>query len=401
MKKKYLYLLSILFVFSLVACGSSSKDDPIDPPQEPEKPIDDPVKPTYTFPMDGPYIIYENNDKVRVISISEDGVFKDETLNKLPDNYSFEVITHDKKHRFSVKLFKPQRQEWKQDAPDKVLAISDPHGNFDCFYSVLRANGVINDAYGWTFGKNHLLINGDVFDRGDDVLPIFWLTYKLQKEASDAGGAVHFLLGNHESMVLRGDLRYMNGKYSRMAQKLGFDYSLLFAANTELGKWIGLANTMQIIGSELYVHAGLAQGMYDYDLPISYVNAQMSRGIFLDKDGRDKLSDYSKYLFSSSSSTQGGPGPVWYRGMVGYDGHEPLKESTLELLLERYGVDRVVVGHTVMNDVSAFYSQRVIAINVDNQSNFDRKAGRGILVEGSKIWVINDKGEKSALPESK
>lgn len=56
--------------------------------------------------------------------------------------------------------------------------------------------------------ENHLMIIGDIFDRGKDVPQIFWLFYKLEEEAAKAGGHVSFILGNHEPMVLANDLRY-------------------------------------------------------------------------------------------------------------------------------------------------------------------------------------------------
>lgn len=45
---------------------------------------------------------------------------------------------------------------------EKVLVVSDPHGNFDCFADLLQANGVINKQYKWTFGSNQLVVIGDV-----------------------------------------------------------------------------------------------------------------------------------------------------------------------------------------------------------------------------------------------
>ena len=62
---------------------------------------------------------------------------------------------------------------------------------------------------------------GDVFDRGPNHLEILWLLYQLEAEAARAGGGVHLVLGNHEAMVLNGDLRYLNAKYADTARVLG------------------------------------------------------------------------------------------------------------------------------------------------------------------------------------
>lgn len=84
--------------------------------------------------------------------------------------------------------------------------MSDPHGRLDCVISLLQGNGVIDKNYNWSFGSNHLMVIGDIFDRGKDVPQIFWLFYKLEDEAAKAGGTVSFLLGNHEPLVLANDI---------------------------------------------------------------------------------------------------------------------------------------------------------------------------------------------------
>lgn len=377
------------------------KPDIVDEPNDPDNPDDpDPVVQGLKIidNPDGPYVLYANN-KIRIIGADKDGCAIDRNYDKLAENFLLDIVTHNKKHQFKVKLHeKIERQNWKQNRAEKVLAISDPHGNFDCFFSVLESNGVINEKYEWTFGKNQLLINGDIFDRGDDVLPIFWLVYKLDYEARKAGGAVFFLIGNHESMVLRNDLRYINDKYVKIANH--FDkkdkYGDLFGADTELGRWIANGNTIQIIGDDLYVHAGLSARFYKEKYDPAYVNTVISKNIFKDKAGREAEPD-SKFFFSSSSGTVDGPGPIWYRGMVGYESHVALKEDMLDEMLKHYNVKRIIVGHTVMSDVRTFYKGKVIAINVDNQKNYNNKNGRGILIENGKTYVINDYGDKKIL----
>ena len=64
------------------------------------------------------------------------------------------------------------------------------------------------------------------------------------------------------------------------------DYSALFGPDTELGKWLGTRNTMQTIGPNLYVHAGLGKEFYDRDLNIPTVNEEMSRALFMSKKER-------------------------------------------------------------------------------------------------------------------
>lgn len=49
---------------------------------------------------------------------------------------------------------------------------------------------------------------GDLLDRGDEELKILYWLERLQEEAAAAGGALHVLNGNHETMNVGGNFRY-------------------------------------------------------------------------------------------------------------------------------------------------------------------------------------------------
>lgn len=235
------------------------------------------------------------------------------------------------------------------------------------------------------------MVIGDIFDRGKDVPQIFWLFYKLEQEAAEAGGNVSFLLGNHEPLVLANDLRYTKGKYKALAQKLNLDYPRLFAADTELGRWLGTRNTMQIIGHDLYLHAGLGKEFYDRDLSIPTVNEEMSRALFMSKKERKALSPLIAFLYGNS-------GPIWYRGLVRTDPkYHPLPPDSLQMIRKRYGVEHIIVGHTIFKDISTFYDGKVIGVNVDNEENRKKKRGRAMLIDRNAYFVVGDKGVKRRL----
>lgn len=351
--------------------------------QSKEKPEKVQEKQTYA---DGPYLMYTPDGKTRVISVDTKGKLQDTLFTTLPADFSLPVVSHSGKHTFDVKLHKFARQPWKQKQPAELFVLSDPHGNLDYFVSVLKGNNVINDNYEWIYGKNHLLIVGDVFDRGKDVLPIFWLIYKLEEEAGVAGGQVSFLLGNHEPMVLAGDLRYADEMYKDLADRLNLKYETLFGPDTELGRWLGTRNTIQVIGDNLIVHAGISKSFLEQNLSIPLVNEEVSKALFANKAERKSLSPLTEFLYGSQ-------GPIWYRGMVRNDEkYLPLHQNHLTEILRKYKADRVIVGHTIFPDVSLFYNNRVIAVNVDNKKNFDQVLGRGILIKKGHIYVVNDKG---------
>jgi hypothetical protein len=235
------------------------------------------------------------------------------------------------------------------------------------------------------------MIIGDIFDRGKDVPQIFWLFYKLEEEAAKAGGHVSFILGNHEPMVLANDLRYTKEKYKILAEKLKMEYPRLFGPDTELGRWLGTRNTMQMIGNDLYVHAGLGKDFYDKNLSIPTVNEEMSKGLFMTKKERKALSPLTAFLYGNS-------GPIWYRGLVRTDGkYNPLAKDSLEMIMDRYKAKHIIVGHTIFKDISTFYNGKVIGVNVDNKENRKKKRGRAMLIKNNQYFVVGDKGIQRQL----
>lgn len=342
---------------------------------------------------DGPYLLYTADGAFRSISVDTAGCLKDQTYKSVPKGFSFDVYSDKGEKLFPVTLHKIKRPEWKSKQAEKMLILSDPHANWECFSSILKTWKVVDEEYRWTFGKNQLVVIGDVFDRGKDVLPIYWLLYKLEKEAADAGGQLVFLLGNHEGMVLSGDLRYVKSKYLHLADTLNIPYQELWNRQTELGRWLATRNTMQLIDDNLFVHAGLSLDFLDKNKSIPEVNKIMSEGLFLSKQERKDAPGDIAFMYATY-------GPIWYRGMVhSADRYHPLYPEDLPKIFDKYKAKRLFVGHTIFDDITTFYKYRVVAVNVDNKKNMEKKRGRGVLVEDGQMYVIFDSGKKELIKE--
>ena len=91
-------------------------------------------------------------------------------------------------------------------------------------------------------------------------------------------------------------------------------------------------------------------------------------------------------------------GPIWFRGLVlDEETRRPVPADTLDLLLDRYEVDHIIVGHTIFKDISTFYDGKVITVNVDNRVNRRKHRGRALLIEGDRSFVVGDRGKKREL----
>ncbi len=216
----------------------------------------------------------------------------------------------------------------------------------------MRAHHVLDAQDHWALGDATLVVAGDVFDRGPQVTEAFWLLYGLQQQASAAGGAVHFVLGNHETMVLYDDLRYVNPKYLRSAQLLGRSYPALYGADSVIGQWLRTRPVLLKIGDTLFLHGGIAPENLDLVRAMDTTNATYQASAGLPRE-QVKAAPDSARLFDGKTS------PIWYRGY--FDGR--LETAQVQALLEQLQLKRIVVGHTSMRHVSSFHGDRIIAID--------------------------------------
>ena len=92
----------------------------------------------------------------------------------------------------------------------RVVAFGDVHGAYTDWTALLQELGVVDASLNWSGGKTHLVSLGDLIDRGPGSRKVVELLMKLDAQAEKAGGAVHMVLGNHEVMVMTGDLRYVS-----------------------------------------------------------------------------------------------------------------------------------------------------------------------------------------------
>ena len=169
------------------------------------------------------------------------------------------------------------------------------------------------------------------------------------------------------------------------------DYPQLFGPDSELGRWLATRNTMQTIGDDLYVHAGLGREFLERNLEIPIVNEEMSRALFMNKKERKALSPLTAFLY-------GNDGPIWYRGLVRTESkYHPLPTDSLQMILDKYEAKHLIVGHTIFEDISTFYEGKVIDVNVDNTKNRKAKRGRALLIEGNRYYVVGDKGKQRLL----
>lgn len=278
-----------------------------------------------------------------------------------------------------------------------LFVVADTHGEFEIATELLLRHRIIDDQLRWAFGKGHLVFLGDVFDRGPNQTELLWLMYKLEGEAQQAGGGVHLVLGNHESMVLLGDERYLHRKYVETQRVFHApSYAALWGTNSVLGKWLRTKAAVMKVGDNLCVHGGVSAEVVARNLTLDSLNATV----------RDAL--MSRHELPSAQNADlsfvlGPKGPLWHRGYFGDSRDRAIEgddtDADVARVLEHFKARRVLVGHTRVPTVTPLYGGKVVAVQV--YPHRDEQSGapimEALLIEGGKLQRARVDGTLEAL----
>ncbi|MBZ5577441.1 MAG: metallophosphoesterase [Acidobacteriia bacterium] len=302
----------------------------------------------------------------------------------------------------------------------RVVAVGDIHGDYTQFISLLQTARVIDRKGKWIGGKTHLVQTGDVLDRGPDSRKVMDLLMELEPQAQKAGGRVHALLGNHETMNLYGDLRYVskeefasyrdgNSEYLRdqyfqltldalkkkgtppadpeafrrtfdQEHPLGWvEHLQAFSPQGKYGKWLRQHNAIVRINDVVFLHGGIGPKYASRTL------AEINQTI------QAELNDFSKL---QNGMTADDEGPLWYRGLA--QGPESSLLEHVDRVLQNLGARYLVIGHTVRPAILPRFGGRVITIDVGLSKVYGGPPAL-LIIEGPKFYALY-RGHQLDLP---
>ena len=227
----------------------------------------------------------------------------------------------------------------------RIVAFGDVHGDLEAARGALRLAGAIDEQDRWIGGDLIVVQTGDQLDRGDQEQAILDLFERLRVESVAAGGAFHALLGNHEIMNARGDLRYVtDGGFADFMDAVEYDPgdSLLadfephqrarMAALMPGGPYADMLAHRQVIlqvGDNVFVHGGVLPDHVAYG--IDEINSSAQAWLRGEAD--------------LPSVLQGSESPQWTR-LYSRD-PDSLACGVLEEALTALEAKRIVMGHTI------------------------------------------------------
>ena len=314
---------------------------------------------------DGPYIFIKENELI------EKRIIGNKVISKTLEVSSYDTTYYSEKSTFHK--------------VSEIAALSDIHGQFDLLIRLLQNNKIIDKSLNWSFEEGHLVIVGDIFDRGDKVNEILWFIYELEAQAKSKGGRVHYLLGNHEYMVLYNDLRYIHEKYNRSSKLLNLKYDELYSDNTILGRWLRSKATIVRINDIIFTHAGISEDFIAYEnFNIEEINDKMRKSIPKLKELRrlrrtgESNNFYDMYFGKNSL--------IWYRGYF----EEELTDTDILKILKLVDADHIVVGHTSNEKIIQLYNNKIIGVDSSIKKG---KYGELVLIKNKQFFRAKLNGE--------
>lgn len=314
---------------------------------------------------------------------------------------------------------------WAQDTftgVQRIVAFGDIHGDYDRLVDLLRTASVIDRQNAWVGGATHLVLDGDMVDRGPASRKVLDLAMALEPQAASAGGAVHALIGNHEVMNIIGDVRYVskgdwdsyrtpdsrklleeaaksaleerNAKGTPPPNAAAFlkdfmskrplgwaEQRALFGPSGKYGQWLRRQNVIIKINDSVFMHAGI---------PPKYATSTRDE---INRRVREELDNPAMRADGMITTEEG---PLWYRDLVMAPENQAGLAAHVARVLQAQQAQRIIVGHSVVKMIVPRFGGEVIAIDVGLSAVF-KGPPAFLVVEGQRFSVVY-RGHRVSFP---
>jgi hypothetical protein len=265
---------------------------------------------------------------------------------------------------------------------EKTALISDIHADYVALTLLLQQQSVIDKDLNWTFGANHLVINGDVVDKGPDVYKSLWLLYRLEHQARTAGGRLHYILGNHEQYIMRGQFSRTQQEHMYITRQLG-GFKKAFVEPNIIVDWLRSKPVIIKLGSNLITHGGISPQVLQSGLSLADLNESM-RDYWIDF-GTSMENVRLESILGRSSVTQ-------YRGLVRDSSRgKKASEAHVNSILNYFQIQRIIVGHTSVRSTEGLFDGKVSPIHIKVKQGKNEDFLSSFVMINNNLEVIQTK----------
>jgi len=277
------------------------------------------------------------------------------------------------------------------------VAFGDVHGDLDALRRALRLAGAIDADDRWSGGELVVVHTGDSIDRGDQDREVLELLHRVSGEASDSGGRLLALCGNHELMNVGGDTRYASPASKKAFRDLsGLDldhptvralkkperaHAAAFLPGGPMARILAKRDVIAIAGDSIFVHGGVLPANVEYG--IDRINAEARAWMLGEAAGPPE------WIRSDDS-------PVWSRHYS--DEPDAVDCETLASVLESLDLARMVVGHTVQKTgISSACGDRVWRIDTGMSAHYGGEV-QALEIAGDSVRVLRGPEDRDHGP---
>lgn len=277
---------------------------------------------------------------------------------------------------------------WSYAPKGRTIAIGDIHADPKAFLDILINKGVL-DQDGNFIAKNiDLVLLGDFADKGYDTRGVWDIIDYIEKAAVNKNSRVHSLFGNHDTVILMGELKRMKGKDLEKFSSFhsdaptGVKKALVSEPyKSMMRKWKGIVK----IGQSIYVHGGISN--FIYKMHPAQINATVNEYVIAQQEYLEKVlagldsnpPEVPKILapwkFDSKSPMP--DNPFWTRVAAKHG----LSQAEFDRMLGYLDAERVIVGHTPTDSkrIQKILGGKMVLADTNNSIGF--KSGKLSAVE--------------------
>lgn len=320
----------------------------------------------------------------------------------------------------------PDGVPWEFQTDGDIICVGMSQGWTGRLVKLLQQIEVIDQHENWIAGDSHLVYLGNLMGYGDSNIEGMRLLFKLSKQAEEAGGMVHMLMGStdfvnlrymlstmpttaYEDMAaedsqarlderlgrmleelwefngnhpedLRKQLRRNYERFFNLAHKPGsMEFMDLYAPGTEMGDWWRSMNTVITINNILFVSGGLHP--YYADVPYDRLNAYHRNEANKDAVFVPVMADIKT-------------GPYVWRGLS--VPKTDADSADVHKMLAELGHPLMVVGHAPSRNGESMIRRRVIHVDCNFMAAREQAAYNAVVISGDR-FVINNGGREREL----
>ncbi len=330
-------------------------------------------------------------------------------------NTSFTCYTQNESDKISFKLHPIDIPPTEYPMPEKAIMVAGDISNFKGMKTFFVNNGVINDKCEWTFGKGHLIIQEK--PRSMESTFLWWLLYKLEREAAAAGGKLHVVLGSSPfSFLEKRDQGSM--LMERNFVKLNdWTSDTVLQKNSEIGRWFFSKNVVEKMGDYIISTNGINSDISDSVnleqinnlFRYTYLNGSFGKynQVTVDKSILKNFVEPNYLNFPGGYNVQS-----ILNGNVAYREEGDSKRDielnnqtnqTVDDFLKRYNGKHVITSFPFIRDrIVSKHDNKFIGYvmkynNGGHSINTFEIRYEGLWFENNHVFVINDVGKKERL----